>query len=167
METPWTFFGDEFPAFMMWPCNARCVTWALPTFQNDDSSSCSIFLDRPAGQASGRETSRASSTISSWLAGIPPYRWHWKLLWYPKCFKEVFGSAYEMPAMVWQHGLCSLYALPSMGGAETCGTADALVDPLLVSPKSLSTSHLTKAESWALDCTGSGLPTLLECAATN
>lgn len=81
--------------------------------------------------------------------------------------EEVFGSAYEMSAMVWQCGLYSLYALPSVGGAETWDTAAALVDPLLASPKSLSTLHLVQAQSWALDTTGRGLSMLLVCAATN
>lgn len=49
-----------------------------------------------------------------------------------------------------------------MGGAGAGGTADAFVHTLLVSSKSLSASHLNKAQSGVLDGTGSGLPTLLD-----
>lgn len=54
MEAPWTFFVDKFSVFILCPCNARCVIWALSAFKKDDNKSRSIFLGTPAGLASGR-----------------------------------------------------------------------------------------------------------------
>lgn len=75
------------------------------------------------------------------------------------------------------HGLTmqlhSLNALPSTGGEHRwCRNwwhSRCLCEHIVgqLSSKSLPTSHLNKAQSGILDGTGSGLPTLVECATTN
>lgn len=66
------------------------ITWEFPTFKEGNSRSFSIFQDTSVGQARGWETSAASSNVSSWLSGILPCWWNWKLFCSVQSGKGIF-----------------------------------------------------------------------------